>query len=252
MSSFAQQQQELMKLQGTVAQEELVKRVVAIKEPMDSFSRERINANPASTFNLILSNSLMPTYGLMYYKQESVDALKKMAEAYTLKHPDSPITRTINEQVIQIESGLKEYEFVKSGKKVAPEISLKSPEDKTIKLSSLKGKVVLVDFWASWCRPCRDENPNVVKLYNKYKNKGFTVYSVSLDTQMSSWTHAIEEDGLIWPNHVSDLQGWKSFITTLYKFNSIPHTVLVGKDGNIIAEGLRGPELEQKLAEILK
>jgi thiol-disulfide isomerase/thioredoxin len=121
-----------------------------------------------------------------------------------------------------------------------------------MKLSSLRGSIVLLDFWASWCRPCRGENPNVVRLYKKYKNKGFTVFSVSLDEDPAAWKQAIAMDGLAWPNHVSDLKGWETPLVKTYQFDGIPHTVLIGKDGKIIATGLRGEALEQKLEELLK
>ena len=131
----------------------------------------------------------------------------------------------------------------------APDIVLVSPNGKTVKLSKLKGKMVLIDFWASWCGPCRKENPNVVRLYNQYKAKGFTVFSVSLDQDAEAWKKAIASDGLIWPNHVSDLLGWQTPLVQLYGFEGIPHTVLIDKEGKIIGTGLRGESLEQKLKE---
>jgi thiol-disulfide isomerase/thioredoxin len=134
---------------------------------------------------------------------------------------------------------------------LAPEISLKSPGGKWIALSSLKGKVVLLDFWASWCRPCRAENPNVVRLYNKYKDKGFTVYSVSLDQNKDKWMAAITQDQLTWSNHVSELTGWKSSAGNKYGVSSIPKTFLIDAKGKIIAYDLRGNDLEKKLSEIL-
>jgi len=120
-----------------------------------------------------------------------------------------------------------------------------------IALSSLKGKVVLLDFWASWCRPCRAENPNVVKLYNKYKDRGFTVYSVSLDQNKDKWIAAITKDQLTWSNHVSELTGWKSSAGNKYGVSSIPKTFLIDANGKIIAYDLRGNDLEKKLSEIL-
>lgn len=134
---------------------------------------------------------------------------------------------------------------------VAPDIQLPNPEGKIIKLSSLKGKVVLLDFWASWCGPCRMENPNVVKAYQKYKDKGFTVFSVSLDNDKAKWLKAIEADKLEWSNHVSDLKGWQSTVARLYGVSGIPSTFLLDKEGNIVAKNLRGPVLDQKLLELL-
>ena len=132
----------------------------------------------------------------------------------------------------------------------APEIAMKDPNGKERKLSSLRGKVVMIDFWASWCRPCRMENPNVVRLYNKYHDKGFEIYSVSLDKNHADWIRAIEQDGLVWDNHVSDLNGWTSSGGATYGITSVPSTVLVGRDGKIIARNLRGEELARKLKEI--
>jgi thiol-disulfide isomerase/thioredoxin len=138
----------------------------------------------------------------------------------------------------------------------APEITLNDTNGNPISLSSFKGKVVLLDFWASWCRPCRAENPNVVKAYNKYKSKGFDVFSVSLDgmpqqqNAKQNWLDAISLDGLIWKNHVSDLKGWDSSVVPLYGIEGIPFTLLIDKDGIIIGKNLRGKNLENKLAEI--
>ena len=119
-----------------------------------------------------------------------------------------------------------------------------------IALSSFKGKYVLVDFWASWCRPCRAENPNVVKAYNKFKDKNFTILSVSLDQDKDAWTKAIEKDGLKW-NHVSDLKYWSNAVAVQYHIQSIPQNFLIDPNGKIIAKDLRGPDLERKLCELL-
>ena len=133
----------------------------------------------------------------------------------------------------------------------APEIALSDLNGKIIKLSSLKGKVVLIDFWASWCRPCRAENPNVVRLYKKYKNKNFTIFSISLDQDKNKWKDAINQDKLSWPNHVSELSGWRSTPATKYGVSSIPKTFLIDKNGIIIGYDLRGEALENKLSELL-
>ena len=133
----------------------------------------------------------------------------------------------------------------------APEISLPSPDGKEIALSSLKGKLVLIDFWASWCGPCRKEMPNVVKIYSKFKNKGFEIYGVSLDQDKEKWMEAITKDGINWPQ-VSDLKYWDNVAARIYNVQGIPYTVLIDKDGKIIAKNLRGQELEKKIAEVLK
>ena len=134
--------------------------------------------------------------------------------------------------------------------KTAPDISLPNPDGQVVSLSSLRGKVVLVDFWAQWCRPCRMENPNIVEAYHKFKDKGFEVYGVSLDRSKDKWLQGIEEDGLVW-THVSDLKYWQSEAAKTYNINAIPASFLLDRDGKIIARNLRGQSLHQKLKEVL-
>lgn len=132
----------------------------------------------------------------------------------------------------------------------APEITMATPEGESLSLSSLKGQYVLIDFWASWCGPCRRANPGVVELFNKYSEKGFTVLGVSLDNKKEDWLKAIEDDKLTWP-HVSDLKGWKNAAAVEYGIRSIPASVLVDKEGNIIGKNLTEEELDEKLSELL-
>jgi len=181
------------------------------------------------------------------------------------------ITSTQQVQQPSSSGGFTFYE--EAQRQPAPDIKLPSPDGKEYSLSDLKGQVVLLDFWASWCRPCRMENPNVVKTYNAYKDKGFTVFSVSLDgidsrtaqmigddaakleearkNEIRKWKDAITQDGLVWPTHVSDLKKWECAPAQLYGVSSIPRAFLIDKDGKIAATGMRGEQLEETLKKLL-
>lgn len=157
------------------------------------------------------------------------------------------MVNSLQTQMAQQQAG----ELIKVGQP-APEISLPGPDGKVRSLSSMKGKIVLLDFWASWCGPCRRANPHVVEVYKKYKDKGFDVFSVSLDKQdgKEKWIQAIKQDGLVWDNHVSDLQYWNSAPAATYGVRGIPKTFLIGRDGKIVAINPRD-NLEQELLKVL-
>lgn len=191
-----------------------------------------------------LENSLVPYFATNYLMpQANFDFLKQVDAKYYAEFSKSKYAQELHKRIEVL------------GKtaigSVAPDVVLQDPFGKTISLSSLRGKTVLVDFWASWCRPCREESPNLVKAYNKYKTRGFEVFSVSLDDNRDAWQKAINDDKLLW-THVSDLMKWNSSVVNLYNIESIPFTVLIDADGKIIAKNLRGKALDEKLAEILK
>jgi thiol-disulfide isomerase/thioredoxin len=133
---------------------------------------------------------------------------------------------------------------------LAPDFEINTPEGKPISLSSFKGRYVLIDFWASWCRPCRMTNPELVKLYNKYKKNNFEIFGVSLDQNKDAWVEAIQQDKLTWPQG-SDLLFWEAAPAKIYKVTFIPYNILIDPDGKIVAKNLTGDALDKKLQELL-
>lgn len=180
--------------------------------------------------------------------KEDLKHFKTVRDALSMKLQGNYFFDNLSEQIASMENQLRMENLLKPGTE-APEIALPSPDGEIIKLSDLRGNYVLIDFWASWCKPCRIENPNVVRMYNKFEDENFEILGVSLDRNKDKWVNAIAQDNLDWP-HVSDLKFWQSAAAELYNVKSIPFTVLVDPEGKVIATKLRGAALEKKLEEI--
>ena len=225
---------------------------------MDSIRMDSLSAIFEAPYNSIInqSNTLMvdkiSKNTNMYSSIMAIQALDPDKYSDLYKSLDAGLSKKFpkDKNVIMFHEVVERMLSTNVGQ-FAPEISLPSPDGKEIALSSLKGKLVLIDFWASWCDPCRKEMPNVIKIYSKFKNKGFEIYGVSLDQDKKKWMEAITKDGINWPQ-VSDLKYLDNVAARIYNVQGIPYTVLIDKDGKIIAKNLRGQELEKKIAEVLK
>ena len=218
------------------------KRIAQIEQEYNTAEQEVVTKVKAMLPEM--GTSLVSLFALNFVNIDTdFDTYEALAQRFQKENPNSPHAKSLIGRVARIKG-------VMVGS-AAPEITLSDTTGNAVALSSLRGKYVLIDFWASWCGPCRAENPNVVRMYNKFKDKGFTIYSVSLDKTKTDWERAIRNDNLPW-THVSDLKFWQSAAAQQYGVQAIPATFLLDKEGKIIAKNLRGEALEQKLEEILK
>ena len=220
---------------------------------INSYTKNYIDKNLTSLVSLVaLYQQIAPNVYVMNPAQD-LKYFIKVDSSLTLNHPDNELVISLHEQIQEMMLSMDSKPVEATGAVVeneAPEISLPTPEGDTIKLSSTRGSYVLLDFWASWCLPCRKESPNLVKAYNLYHKKGFQIYQVSLDKTREAWVKGIQDDQLDKWIHVSDVKYWNSVVVPLYKVESIPMNFLLDKEGRIIASNLRGEQLELKLAEI--
>jgi thiol-disulfide isomerase/thioredoxin len=196
-----------------------------------------MNSNPSSYIASLILERLLTTQKILQPEAAAIfnGFDQKIKESVSGKKVNTIVSKPINPTAI----GAKALNFE------GP-----NPEGEILSLESLKGKVTIIDFWASWCRPCRIENPNLVRLYKRMHDKGLEIVGVSLDKSKVNWERAIEDDGLIW-NHVSSLQYWKETIAVLYGVRSIPEAFVLNEDGVIVAKNLRGAQLDAKIEELL-
>jgi len=222
---------------------------------MNTFTKNYIDNNlPSLTTLVVLYSQLAPGVYIMN-PEKDLGYFEKVDSVLYNKYPAYDPVITLHNQVkdmIAYFDSQKMASAVSEEKREAPEIALPGPEGDTITLSSTRGSYVLLDFWASWCQPCRAENPNLVRAYTLYHNRGFQIYQVSLDKTREAWVKGIEDDKLGKWIHVSDLKYWSSSVVPLYGIESIPANYLLDSEGRIIASNLRGDALQRKLEELFK
>ncbi len=250
------------------------KTATILRNLVQGLTSRQLQSGDISAFVDTVSNPVLGAFiSYLALGNNFIDVQKKAYKRLKAAKPNAPYTAQYDKYIRYVEAKQMQKNAgpIQVGMP-APDIKLPSPSGKEYALSDLKGKVVLLDFWASWCGPCRRENPNVVKVYNKYKDKGFTVFSVSLDgvdarsrarygnmsddeilaSSRKRWEDAIKQDNLSWPYHVSDLKKWGSAPAALYGVRSIPRAFLIDKDGKIVSTSVRGAEqLERELKKLL-
>jgi len=220
---------------------------------MNGYAKRFIDDNLTSLVSLIALYSQIAANVYVLNPEKDLSYYLKVDSSLMKNFPDYEPVTTLHNQVSEMKAYLDSKKLAAAGtdeRMEAPEIALPSPQGDTIRLTSTRGSYVLLDFWASWCAPCRMENPNLVKAYNRFHNQGFQIYQVSLDKTKEAWIKGIQDDRLEKWIHVSDVKYWNSAVVPLYKIVSIPANYLLDKDGRIIASNLRGDALQRKLDEL--
>ena len=224
-----------------------------IVQRQKEYTKDFIDRNLNSLASLMALYQQIGPRSYVLNPQQDFAYFEKVDSALMANYPNSEPVKSLHSQVEEMENRMEQdkaaNEKLAIGKE-APEIALPNPEGDTVKLSSLKGNYVLLDFWAAWCKPCRVENPNLVKTYKKFQDEKFEIFQVSLDRNRSDWVNAIEKDNLGSWYHVSDLKFWNSQAAQKYNIRSIPANFLLNKQGEIMAKNLRGDDLPAKLNEV--
>jgi len=221
---------------------------------LNAFTKKYIDENLTSLISMVALYQQVAPNEYVLHPEKDLKYFVKVDSALFLEYSEYEPVKSLHEQVQALVADFKGHEFsspAADGGAVAPEISLPGPQGDTIKLSSTRGKVVLLDFWAAWCAPCRRENPTLVKAYEMYNGKGFEIFQVSLDKTREAWLKGISDDHLEKWIHVSDVKYWNSEVVPLYNIESIPANFLLDREGRIIASNLRGDMLLVKLEEVL-
>ena len=216
-----------------------------LRKKLVAYNFNFIEENPDSDISLFLLEKLINS------KSQEIDKIKNSLVSLEKIINKNAANKIIGDKIKSYINSIEAQANLNIGK-VAPNFSAPNPEGKIVSLNDIKGKATIIDFWASWCKPCRRENPNVVRVYEKYHDKGLEIISISLDKagQKDRWLKAIKDDNMNW-HHVSNLKSWNEPVARLYNVSSIPATFILDKDGVIVAKRLRGDALEQKIAELL-
>jgi len=227
---------------------------VYLKE-INIYTKKYIDENISSLVSLVALYQQVAPQIYVLNPLEDLSYFVKVDSSLFKLYPESEPVKALHEQVSELVDRIgieKGPDAVQPASSDIPDIALPTPTGEIVKLSSTRGKVVLLDFWAAWCPPCRKENPNLVLAYNTYKSKGFEIFQVSLDKTREEWVKGIEQDNLGRWIHVSDLKYWNSSVVSQFSIKSIPYNMLLDPDGKVIATNLRGDNLMKKLAEVIK